>query len=66
MTLGYLEHKMCHHCIKTNFKKLQIVSIQPLMIKIYQDLLLKNELKSMINQKEITMLTKKLELKHQC
>ena len=36
------------------------------MIKIYQDLLLKNELKFMINQKKITMLTKKLELKHQC
>ena len=33
------------------------------MIKIYQDLLLKNGLKFMINQKEITMLTKKLELK---
>ena len=26
----------------------------------------KNELKFMINQKKITMLTKKLELKHQC
>ena len=26
----------------------------------------KNELKFMINQKEITMLIKKLELKHQC
>ena len=26
----------------------------------------KNGLKFMINQKEITMLTKKLELKHQC
>ena len=30
------------------------------------DLLLKNGLKFMINQEEITMLTKKLELKHQC
>ena len=27
---------------------------------------IKNELKFMINQKEITMLIKKLELKHQC
>ena len=28
--------------------------------------LLKNRLKFMINQKKITVLTKKLELKHQC
>ena len=35
-------------------------------IKIYQDLLLKNGLQFMINQEEITMLTKKLESKHQC
>ena len=33
------------------------------MIKIFQDLLLKNGLKFMINQKEIKMLRKKLELK---
>ena len=31
-----------------------------------QNLLLKNGLKFMINQKEIPMLIKKLELKHQC
>ena len=36
------------------------------MIKIYQDLLLKNEFKFMINRKEIMMLIKELELKHQC
>ena len=36
------------------------------MIKIYQDLLLKNGLKFMINQKKITALTKKLELRCQC
>ena len=36
------------------------------MIKIYQILLLKNGLKFMNNQKEITMLIKKLELKLQC
>ena len=35
-------------------------------IKIYQDSLLKNGLKFMINQKEITMSIKKSELKHQC
>ena len=32
------------------------------MIKIYQDSLLKNGLKFMINQKKITVLTKKLEI----
>ena len=31
-----------------------------------KDLLPRNGLKFMINQEEITMLTKKLELKHQC
>ena len=36
------------------------------MTKIYQDFLPNNGLKSMINQKEITVLTKKLELKHKC
>ena len=34
--------------------------------KVYQGLLLKNELKFMINQKKITTLVKKLELKRQC
>ena len=37
-----------------------------LMIKICQDLLLKNGLKFMINQKKITTLTKKSKLKRQC
>ena len=37
-----------------------------LMIKICQDLLLKNELKFMINQKKIIAQTKTLESKHQC
>ena len=36
------------------------------MIKTFQNLLLKNGLKSMINQEEIAMLIKKLELNHQC
>ena len=40
--------------------------IQILLIKIYQDLLPKNRLKYMINQKKIIAQTKKLELKHQC
>ena len=34
--------------------------------KIYQDLLLKNGLKFMISLKEIMILIKKSELKHQC
>ena len=34
--------------------------------KIYQDLLLKNGLKLMINQEKIITLKKKLELEHQC
>ena len=66
MTLNFFEHKFYFHCIKIEFKKLQIFLIQPLMIKIYQDLLLKNGLKYVINQEEITMSIKKLELKHQC
>ena len=37
-----------------------------LMIKIFQNLLLKNGLKSIINQKEIIAQEKKLESKHQC
>ena len=36
------------------------------MIKIYQDLLLKNGLLFMVNQEEITMLIKKLESKYEC
>ena len=34
--------------------------------KVYHDLLLKNGSKFMINQEEVTMLTKNLELKHHC
>ena len=34
--------------------------------KNYQNLLQKNGLKFMINHKEVTMLIKKLRLKHQC
>ena len=34
------------------FQKIAILLRQPLMIKIYQDLLLKSGLKSMINQKK--------------
>ena len=55
---------------KWNFKKLQNKDLrrfaEELQIMIYQDLLLKNGLKSMINQKKIAVLTKKLESKRQC
>ena len=57
---------MWHYCIEMEFQKIEIFSIQHLMIKIYQDLLLKNGLKFMINQKKTTTETKKLELKDQC
>ena len=57
---------MWHHCIKMEFQKIANFSTQPLMIKIYQDLLLKSGLNTMINQKETRMLTRKLELKRQC
>ena len=40
--------------------------MQPLMINVYQDLLVKNGLKFMTNQEEITMLIKRLELKIKC
>ena len=58
---------------KDKTKEIEEIYIPPekrpyivLSIKIFQDFLLKNGLKSMINQKEIRMLTKKLESKHQC
>ena len=47
------------------FRKMQIFSTQRPMIKIYQDLFLKNGLKFMINQEKITVLTKKFESKCQ-
>ena len=49
------------------FQKIEnFLDINSLIIKIYQNLLLKNGLRFMINQKEIKMLIKKLELKLQC
>ena len=48
------------------FQKLQIFLISALITKIYQNLLLKRGLKFMINQEEMMMLIKKLELKLQC
>ena len=48
------------------FQKITSFSTQPLLIKICQDLLLKNGLKLMINQEEVKLLTKELASKHQC
>ena len=57
---------MWHHCIKMGFQKIANVLNTTSDDKDFQDLLLKNGLKIMINQEESTILAKKLELKHQC
>ena len=57
---------MWHHRIKMEFQKIKNFLDTTSDDKIDQDLLLKSGLKSMINQKRITTLTKKSELKHQC
>ena len=54
---------MWHYCIKMEFQKI-VNFLDTTSDNI--DLLLKNGLKFMINQEEITMLIKKLESKHQC
>ena len=66
MTLDCFERKMSHHCIKMEFQK-----ITDFLNKISDDKYLprfvtKSRLKFVIIQEEITMLTQKLELKHQC
>ena len=66
MTLDCFEHKFYFLCIKIEFQKivnfLDITSDDKDLPKFVT----KNGLKFMINQKEITMLIKKLGLKHQC
>ena len=47
------------------FQKFENLLDRTLMIKIYQNLLLKHRLKFMINKKKITMLIKRLEFKYQ-
>ena len=54
---------MWYDCIKTEFQKITNFLDTTFDDK---DLLLKNGLEFMINQKKITNLTKKLELKLQC
>ena len=62
MTLDCLEcNSMDLNCdIKMEFEKIAN------FLGTKKDLLLKNRSKFMINQKEVTVLTKKLESKHQC
>ena len=58
MTLNCFEHKFYFLCIKMEFQK-----ITNFLDTTSDD---KNGLKLMINQEEITMSIKKLELKRQC
>ena len=62
MILDCFEHKFYFLCIKMEFQKI-VNFLDTTSDNI--DLLLKNGLKFMINQEEITMLIKKLESKHQ-
>ena len=66
MILDCFEHKMWHNCIKIEFQKIANFLDTTSDDKDLPRFVTKNVLKFMINQKETTMLTKKLELKHQC
>ena len=57
---------MWYHCMKMEFQKIVNFLDTTSDDKDLPRFLLKNRLKFMINQKKITVLTKKLELKHQC
>ena len=60
------EYRFYFSCTKMEFQKITNFLDKTFDDKDYQDLLLKNGLKFVINQKEIAMLIKKLESKHQC
>ena len=66
MTLDCFEHKMWHNCIKIEFQKIANFLDTTSDDKDLPRFVTKNVLKFMINQKETTMLTKKLESKDQC
>ena len=66
MTEDYFEYKFYFLCIKMEFQKITNFLDKTLIIKIYQNLFLKNGLKFMISQKEIITQVKELELKQQC
>ena len=56
----------CFECLKMSFKKIVTLLDTTSDDKDLPRFVTKNGLKFMINQKKVTMLTKKLELKHQC
>ena len=58
--------KLILSCIKTEFQKIVNFLDTTSDDKDLPNFVTKNGLKFIINQKEITMLIKKLELKHQC
>ena len=66
MTLDCFEHKFYFLCIKMEFQKIVNFLDTTSDDKDLPRFVTKNGLKFMINQKEITMLIKKLESKHQC
>ena len=66
MILDCFEHKMWHNCIKIEFQKIANFLDTTSDDKDLPRFVTKNVLKFMINQKETTMLTKKLESKDQC
>ena len=66
MTWDYFNTKWNFHCIKVESQKIVNLLDTTSDDKDLPRFVTKNGLKFMINQKEITMLIKKLELKHQC
>ena len=66
MTSDYFECKFYLLCIKMEFQKIKNFLDINSDDKDLPKFVTKNGLKFMINQKEITMLIKKLELKLQC
>ena len=66
MILVCFEHKFYFLCIKMELQKIVNFLDTTFDDKDLPRFVTKNGLKFMINQKEITMLTKKLGLKHQC
>ena len=66
MILDYFKYKFYFFCIKIEFQKITNFLGITSDNKDLPKFVTKNGLKFMINQKEITMLIKKLESKHQC
>ena len=66
MILDCFEYKFYFFCIKMEFQKIVHFLDTTSNDKDLPRFVTKNGLKFMINQKEISMLIKKLELKHQC